>query len=77
VKSSRSIPHSSVDDFLAREAAEDADLATEIRALRMSMLRFNSRERPDEVEIVFDGPDEGKYWTCIYAGGELKDLDYD
>jgi hypothetical protein len=66
-----------VADYLARAAAEDAELAPEIRALRVAMLRFNRPERPDEVEIVFDGPDEGKYWTCIYAGGELTDLDFD
>ena len=34
-------------------------------------------ERPDEVEIVIEvGPDE-KYWTCTYAGVELKDLTFD
>ena len=31
-----------VDDYLARAAAEDAEFATEIGALRVSMLRFNS-----------------------------------
>ena len=66
-----------VDEYLAREAAEDAELASEIAALRISALHFNSPERPDEVEIVFEmGPDE-KYWTCIYAGGELNDLTFD
>lgn len=66
-----------VDEYLAREAAEDAELASEIAALRISALHFNSPERPDEVEIVFEmGPDE-KYWTCIYTGGELKDLTFD
>jgi hypothetical protein len=64
-------------DYLARVAAEDVELATEIRALRVSKLRFNWPERPDEVEIVFDGSDDIKYCTCIYAGGELKDLDFD
>jgi hypothetical protein len=67
-----------VADYLAREAAvENTELGTEIRALRVRMLRFHSPERPDEVEIVFQGPDEDKYWTCIYAGGELKDLEFD
>ena len=66
-----------LDDYLARTAAEDVELATEIRALRVSMLRFNWPERADEVEIVFDGPDDIRYWTCIYAGGELKDLNFD
>ena len=66
-----------VEEYLAREAAQDAELAPEIAALRIAMLRFNSAERPDEVEIVFEmGPDE-KYWTCIYAGGELNDLTFD
>jgi hypothetical protein len=62
--------------YLAREAAEDAELAAEIRALRVALLRFNRPERPDEVEIVFAGPEE-KWWTCIDAGGELRDLDFD
>ena len=66
-----------VADYLTRAAAEDAEFGTEIGALRVAMLRFNRPEQPDEVEVVFDGPDEGKYWTCIYAGGELKDLDFD
>ena len=66
-----------VDEYLAWEAAEDAELASEIAALRISALHFNSPERPDEVEIVFEmGPDE-KYWTCSYAGGELNDLTFD
>jgi hypothetical protein len=66
-----------VEYYLARAAAEDAELASEIAALRISELRFNWSERPDEVEIVFEmGPDE-KYWTCTYAGGELKDLTFD
>ena len=67
-----------VADYLASEAAaEDTELGTEIRALRVRMLRFNSPERPDEIEIVFEGPDEDTYWTCIYAGGELRDLEFD
>ena len=66
-----------VDEYLAREAAEDAELVSEIAALRISELQFHWPERPDEVEIVFEiGPEE-KYWTCIYAGGELKDLQFD
>ena len=66
-----------VDDYLARGAAEDTELASEIAALRISSLHFYWPERPDEVEIEFEmGPDE-KYWTCIYADGELKDLMFD
>jgi hypothetical protein len=62
--------------YLEREAAEDAELAAEIKILRVSLLRFNRPERPDEVEIVFDGPEE-TYWACIYADGEVRDLDFD
>ena len=66
-----------VGEYLAREAAEDPELASEIAALRIWKLHFNWPERPDEVEIVFEmGPDE-KWWTCMYAGGELKDLMFD
>ena len=66
-----------VDGYLAQAAEEDAELAPEIAALRISRLHFNRPERPDEVEIVFEiGPGE-KYWTCTYAGGELKDLTFD
>ncbi len=66
-----------VDEYLTGAAAEDAELAAEISALRVSSLHFYWPERPDEVEIEFEmGPDE-KYWTCIYAGGELKDLNFD
>jgi hypothetical protein len=66
-----------VEEYLARAAAEDTELASEIARLSISKLHFNWPERPDEVEIVFEiGPDE-KYWTCTYAGGELKDLTFD
>jgi hypothetical protein len=65
--------------FLAEEAAveTDAELAAATAALRISMFRFNFPDRPDEVEIVFDGPDEDIWWTCLYVGGELKDLTFD
>jgi hypothetical protein len=66
-----------VGEYLAQAAAEDAEYASEIAALRISALHFNWPERPDEVEIVFEiGPEE-KYWTCTYAGGEVKDLEFD
>jgi hypothetical protein len=66
-----------VHEYLAQAAAEDAEYASEIAALRISALHFNRPERPDEVEIVFEiGPEE-KYWTCTYAGGEVKDLEFD
>jgi hypothetical protein len=64
-------------DFLARAGAADVELEAEIRALRVATLRFNWRKRPQDVEIVFDGPDEDRYWTCIYAAGKLRGLRYD
>lgn len=66
-----------VEEYLAEEAAEDPEMAEEIRALRVSSLRFNSPRQPDQVEIVFDGPDEIKFWTCTYAGGRLTELGFD
>jgi hypothetical protein len=66
-----------IDEYLAREAAEDTELASEIAALRIAELHFNSPGRPDEVEIVFEMGSDEKYWTCVYAGGELKDLAFD
>jgi len=66
-----------VDEYLALAAAEDVELAAEIGALRVSDLHFYWPERPDEVEIVFEMGSDEKYWTCIYAGGELKDLNFD
>lgn len=63
-------------DFLEGEAAaeEDPETASEIRALRIHTLFFESPDRPHEVDIHLDGPDEIHYWTCKYYGGELKDL---
>jgi hypothetical protein len=63
-------------DYLQREAAaeEDPETAAEIRALRIETLFFESPDRPEEVDIHLDGPDEIHYWTCKYDGGELKDL---
>ena len=66
-----------VADYLAGVAAEGDEQAAEIAALRISDLHFYWPERPDEVEIVFEMGPEEKYWTCIYARGELKDLDFD
>ena len=31
-------------------------------------------DRPGEVDIHLDGPDEIHYWTCKYVDGELTDL---
>jgi hypothetical protein len=66
-----------VDEYLARGAIEDVELASEIAALRISSLHFNWPERPDEVEIVFEMGADEKYWTCTYAEDELKDLNFD
>jgi hypothetical protein len=40
-------------------------------------LFFNWPDRPDDVEIHLDGPDEMHYWTCRYVGGKLTDLRFD
>ena len=63
-------------EYLEREAAaaEDGETASEIRALRIDTLFFESPDRPDEVDIHLDGPDEMHYWTCKYVAGELNDL---
>jgi hypothetical protein len=63
-------------EYLEREAAaeEEAETASEIRALRIHTLFFESPDRPDDVDIHLDGPDEIHYWTCKYVDGELKDL---
>ena len=63
-------------DYLEREAAaeQEGETATEIRALRIHTLFFESPDRPGEVDIHLDGPDEIHYWTCKYVDGELKDL---
>ena len=66
-------------DYLSREATEetDAEIASEIRALRVATLFFDWPDRPDDVEIHLDGPDEMHYWTCKYSRGELTDLNFD
>jgi hypothetical protein len=65
--------------FVAETAATetDATLAAEMAALRIIMVRLNSPDRPDDVEIVFRGPDADIWWTCLYSGGEFRDLDFD
>ena len=47
------------------------------RALRAATLFFDWPDRPDEVDIHLDGPDEMHYWTCKYSRGELTDLNFD
>jgi hypothetical protein len=68
-----------VTDYLGREATEetDAEIASEIRALRVATLFFDRPDRPDDVEIHLDGPDDMHYWTCKYSRGELTDLNFD
>ena len=70
-----------VEAYLASEAeiaaAEDSEMAAEIRALRIASLKLWSPERPDHVVIDFAGPDEDRYWSCEYVNGEFGALDYD
>lgn len=63
-------------EYLEREAGaeEETETAAEIRALRIHTLFFESPDRPDDVDIHLDGPDEIHYWTCKYVDRELKDL---
>ena len=58
-------------------AAEDPEMAGEIRALVISSLKFYWPDRPGRVEIDFKGPDEDRFWACEYVDGELGELDYD
>jgi hypothetical protein len=58
-------------------APEDPELAEEIRKLRISSLKVWFPEHPDRVQIDFQGPDEDRFWSCLYERGELTDLDYD
>ena len=67
-----------VNAYVAEEAnsaaADDTELADEIRALKISALKFWA---PERVVIDFDGPDEDRYWSCEYVNGELGALDHD
>lgn len=67
--------------YLASERAsgqwEDAELEAEIGALRISALNFRWPARPDRVEIEFTGPDEGRFWCCMYRKGRLSGLRFD
>jgi hypothetical protein len=70
-----------VEDYLAREAraeeAGDSELASEIRALRVSAVILRSPDRPNHVVIDFAGPDEMKYWYCDYDDGDMGGLRFD
>ena len=70
-----------VSEYLAREATteakEDPELAAQIRALRVSAIRVESIDRPNDAVIEFKGPDEDLYWYCDYIDGEPSGLDYD
>ena len=70
-----------VEAYLAGEADQlqphDAEMAAEIRTLRMSAIQLNSPDRPNEATIVFEITDDEHYWTCLWKNGELQDLDYD
>ena len=58
-------------------AADDPGMAVEIRALRVSSVKFYWPDQPRRVQIDFDGPDEDRYWSCEYVNGEFGALDYD
>jgi hypothetical protein len=70
-----------VHEYLASERTsghwEDAELEAEISALRISSLNFRWPKRPDRAEIDFDGPDEDRFWSCMYRKGRLSGLRFD
>ncbi len=61
----------------ARRPSEDPEIVAEIVALRISAVKLWSIDQPDLAIIDFDGPDEERYWSCIWERGELSDLDFD
>ena len=70
-----------VDVYVAEEAesaaADDPEMAAEIRALRISSVKLYWPDQPGRVQIDFDGPDEDRYWSCEYVDGAFGALDYD
>ena len=68
-----------LDDYLAQEAKreEDPEFADEIRQLRVSAINLRSPKRPGLAVIDFDGPDDGRFWSCEYVNGKLRDLHFD
>lgn len=66
--------------FVVDEAAtetSDQDLAAEIRALRIASVSFLLKDAPRTFRIELKGPDEDRYWTCVYDDSGPKDLDFD
>ena len=66
--------------FVVDEAAtetSDQDLAAEIRALRIASVSFVLKDAPRTFRIELKGPDEDRYWTCVYDDSGPKDLDFD
>ena len=59
------------------EAADDAELADELAAQRMSSIRWSSAKDPGRAVIDFHGPDEGRFWYCDYVDGQIGPLDFD
>ena len=70
-----------VSEYIAREATieakEDPEWAAQIRALRVSAIRLESIDRPNDAVIEFKGQDEDIYWYCDYVDGELSGLSFD
>ena len=69
-----------VAEYIAREAqepSEDPELRAEMVALRISAVKLWLSDLPDKATIVLEGPDEDRYWSCVWERGELSDLDFD
>jgi hypothetical protein len=63
-------------DEAATESA-DQELAAEIRALRIASLSFLIKDAPRTFRIELKGPDEDRYWSCVYDDSGPRDLDFD
>jgi hypothetical protein len=69
-----------VAEYIAREAktsSEDPEIRAEMLALRISAVKLWLSDLPDKATIVLEGPDEDRYWSCVWERGELSDLDFD
>jgi hypothetical protein len=66
--------------FVVDEAAtesSDQDLAAEIRALRIVSVSFLIKDAPRTFRIELKGPDEDRYWSCLYDDSGPRELDFD
>jgi len=66
--------------FVVDEAATestDQELAAEIRALRIASVSFLIKDASPTFRIELKGPDEDRYWTCVYDDSGPRDLDVD